>query len=77
LQGILPFGSRYDFFCFPQTIDVVVVSTLLRVFLNFLQVVSDVAASANELSNTFVKEGFEKFGRGSKGGRKDELMEVI
>ncbi|QCD84430.1 hypothetical protein DEO72_LG2g4784 [Vigna unguiculata] len=40
-------------------------------------VVSDVAASADELSNTFVKEGFEEFGRGSKGGRKDELMEVI
>jgi len=45
--------------------------------LNFLQVVSDVAASAEELNNTFVKKGFEEFGRGSKGGRKDELMEVV
>ena len=50
---------------------------MLRVFLNFLQVVLDVAASAEELSNTFVKEGFEEFGRGSKGVRKDELMEVV
>jgi len=68
------------FFVFPKPLTswlFQVVSTLLRVFLNFLQVVSDVAASVYELSNTFVKEGFEKFGRGSKGGRKDELMEVI
>ncbi|QCD83301.1 hypothetical protein DEO72_LG2g3645 [Vigna unguiculata] len=28
-------------------------------------VVSDVAASVEELSNTFVKEGFEEFGRGT------------
>ncbi|QCE00737.1 hypothetical protein DEO72_LG7g2027 [Vigna unguiculata] len=41
------------------------------------KVISDVVSSADELNNTFVKEGFEEFGRGSKGGRKDELMEVI
>jgi len=42
-----------------------------------LQVVSDVAASVEELSNTFVKEGFEEFGCGSKGGRKDDLMGAV
>jgi len=42
-----------------------------------LQVVSDVVASVEELSNTFLKEGFKEFGCGSKGGRKDDLMEAV
>jgi len=50
---------------------------LLRVFSKILQVVSDVAASTEELRNTFVKEGFEEFGHGSKGGREYDLMEVV
>ena len=50
---------------------------LVESFSEFLQVVSEVAASVEELSNTFVKEGFEEFGRGSKACRKDKLMEVV
>ncbi|QCE04345.1 hypothetical protein DEO72_LG8g2381 [Vigna unguiculata] len=40
-------------------------------------VVADVAASAEELTNPFVKEGFEVYGRQSKGTKIVDLIKAV
>jgi len=42
-----------------------------------MQVVVDVAASAEELINSFVKEGFEVYGRRNKGSKIVNLIKVV
>ena len=42
-----------------------------------LQVVADVATSAEELTNSFVKEGFEVYGRRNKGSKIVDLIKAL
>jgi len=52
-------------------------SILIEVCCELLQVVADVAASAEELTNSFVKEGFEVYGRQTKGTKIVDLIKVV
>jgi len=42
-----------------------------------LQVVADVVVSTEELTNSFVKEGFEVYGRRNKGSKIVDLIKVV
>jgi len=52
-------------------------SILIEVYCELFQVVADVAASAEELTNPFVKEGFEVYGRQSKGTKIVDLIKAV
>ena len=52
-------------------------SILIEVCCELFQVVADVAASAEELTNPFVKEGFEVYGRQSKGTKIVDLIKAV
>jgi len=49
-------------------------SILIEVCCELFQVVADVAAFAEELTNSFVKEGFEVYGRQTKGTKIVDLI---
>ena len=52
-------------------------SILIEVCCELFQVVADVAASSEELTNPFVKEGFEVYGRQTKGTKIVDLIKVV
>jgi len=52
-------------------------SILIEVCCELFQVVVDVVASAEELTNPFVKEGFEVYGRQTKGTKIVDLIKAV
>ena len=50
---------------------------MIEVCCELFQVVADVVASAEELTNPFVKEGFEVYGRQSKGTKIIDLIKAV
>jgi len=52
-------------------------SILIEACCELFQVVADVVASAEELTNPFVKEGFEVYGRQTKGTKIVDLIKAV